>query len=815
MNTQKEWGGCGSAEMLDARFALKGTKKAYAPDRTYTTKHIRLEIGVDIAKETIDGRCTARLRALTDGSNPMVFDAVHFKILGVRWDGSPARHHYRDHQLTVYPRRAMKTGQESTVEIRYRVVRPKLGMYFIKPDRHYPNRPVQVWTQGEDEYARYWFPCHDAPHDRITSEVIASVPRGFLAVSNGRLVKRSTRGGSTKDVFHWRQDVPHATYLVTLAVGRFSVVKDRWRKKPVLYYCEKGREADARRAFGKTPKMLEFFSKAIGVDYPYPQYAQVAVADFIYGGMENTSATTQTDTALLDARAAVDYSSDELVAHELAHQWFGDYLTCKHWSHAWLNESFATYFDALFKRHDKGEDEYLYQMRANMEEYLNEDKDRYRRPIMTTAFRRPTDLFDRHLYEKGSVVLYMLHHLLGETLFWRSINTYVRTHAAGVVETDDLINAIETATGRNPRRFFDQWIYGAGHPEYRIRAWWDARKKAVNVRVVQTHATSPETGLFSVEAEFAFLTKSGEKRVKATIDQKSHFFVFPLREEPRAVLFDPDHRLLKKADFPKRESWWRVQLEEAANPLARIEAAHALASTAGPRAVAALQSALHQDAFWGVRAEAAKALGKCRGENAWTALVGALDVIDHPKIRRAIYASLRGLGGQSVANEIDKRWRSEESYFAEGEAIRTLASLRHPRLTRILEEELGKISWNDILRIAAVEAMAASRSSEWVPRLMEFTRPGHHQRLRMAAIRSLTALGPGREDIQHLFVTLTGDPFLLVRLAAVNGLKQIGDERVLPALRKLTDGDLDGRLKRFSEEAIEKIGKGIDEPPAR
>ena len=251
---------------------------------------------------------------------------------------------------------------------------------------------------------------------------------------------------------------------------------------PVDYYCEKGREQDTRRAFGKTPKMLEFFSNFIGVRYPFPKYAQVAAADFIYGGMENTSATTQTDAALLDERATLDYSSDELVAHELAHQWFGDYLTCKDWSHAWLNESFATYFDPLFKRHDKGEDEFLYTLRTNAETYFQEDKEHYRRSIVTKVYKRPTDLFDRHLYEKGSVVLHMLHRELGEELFRESIHAYVRKNAGRVCGNDGLDQCDRGNDGPQPaRRFFDQWVFGAGHPEFQspVRGGMRRRKKSI------------------------------------------------------------------------------------------------------------------------------------------------------------------------------------------------------------------------------------------------------------------------------------------------------------------------------------------------
>jgi aminopeptidase N len=279
-------------------------------------------------------------------------------------------------------------------------------------------------------------------------------------------------------LFHWKQEIPHATYLVTLAVGEFSEIKEFGAAKPVLYYVPKGREEDARRAFGKTPKMMEFFSAKIGVPYAYPKYAQVAALDFIFGGMENTSATTQTALTLHDERAHLDFSSDPLVAHELAHQWFGDLLTCRDWSHAWLNESFATYFEALFTEHDKGADEFAVELRQNEEIYFEEDRDHYRRAIVTKTFKQPSDLFDRHLYEKGSLGPPYVAGNVGRPGFleihWCLM---CGTTAGQVVETRQLLDAIEKATGKNLSKFFDQWVYGAGHPEYKVRYWWDARKR--------------------------------------------------------------------------------------------------------------------------------------------------------------------------------------------------------------------------------------------------------------------------------------------------------------------------------------------------
>jgi aminopeptidase N len=598
--------------------------------------------------------------------------------------------------------------------------------------------------------------------------------------------------------------------LVTLTVGRFSVIKDKWRNIPVTYYCERGREADTLRAFSKTPKMLEFFSKSIGVKYPYPKYAQIAAHDFIFGGMENTSATTQTEYALLDERAALDYTSDELVAHELAHQWFGDYLTCKDWGHAWLNESFATYFDPLFKRFDKGEDEFLYAIRTNVREYLAEDKERYRRSIATGTYRRPSDLFDRHLYEKGSVVLFMLHRILGEKLFWKAINTYVKDNRGRVVETLDLINAIEKATGYNMRKFFDQWVFGPGHPDYALTSWWDAAKKQINIRVVQTQAQGNGVGLFSVDTEFLFLTKGGEKREKVTIDQKAHLFKFSLPSEPDMVLFDPDHRVLKTVSFPKPEAWLLKQLVKDKNVLGRIDAAQELARRHSPAVLESLKKTLLNDPFWGVRAEAARAIGSLGTEEAATTLIHCLDVAEHPKVRRAIYEGLRSTRSKNAADAVEKRFRKEPSYFVEAEGVRLLGALRHPKAKAVIEETLKKESWNDVLRQAAVEAMGLSRSSTWIPTLLSYTKPGHHQRLRMAALRGLMMFKPATEQVKNRLVELTTDSFLLMQTAAARALTELGDERAVPALKKLTTGDRDGRLKRLAEEAINKLTKGFE-----
>ncbi|MBI3076678.1 MAG: HEAT repeat domain-containing protein [Deltaproteobacteria bacterium] len=804
--------GYGTGARAGGKFALPGARPQYPPDRTFDTEHIRLEVVLDLPRKALTGVCTTTLKALVDGAQAMTFDAVAFRLDHVSRDGGrPVRHRYDGRKLTVELARPLRAGERVKVAIAYRVRQPKLGLYFIGPDRQHPTRPTQVWTQGETEYARYWFPCHDAPQERMTSELIATVPEEFLVVSNGALVRTTHHARRLARTYHWRQTVPHSPYLVTLAAGRFSVIRDRWRRVPLLYYCQPGQEADARRALGKTPEMMAFFSRFIGIPYPYAKYAQVAAVDFIYGGMENTSATTLTARTLHDERAHLDFSSDPLVAHELAHQWFGDLLTCKDWSHAWLNESFATYFEALFKEQDLGKDEFAYEMSGNAQAYFDEDKERYRRPIVTRTYKAPDDLFDRHLYEKGSVVLHMLRYLLGDAEFRKAIRTYVRGHRGQVVETADLIEAIRLATGRNLQQFFDQWVFSPGHPEYRVRYWWEPRRRRAAVRVVQTQATDKETGLFAMPVEFAFHTPRGVRRFREVVEKKDHLFTFPLPTEPDLVLFDPDHWLLAKVDFVKPEAMWLRQLSQDPHPVGRLEAAQALGKLASPTATAALCRALPRESFWAVQGAIARALGASRSRQALEGLLEGLRRVTHPKARRVIFEALGEFREPQVLATLKERYRDEASYFAEAEAIKGIGRMRDASVLATLAPLLRRESWNDVLRAGAVEAIAASKAPEALPILKRHSAYGYQLSTRLAAIRGLAELGAGRGDVQAHLVRLTRDPDLLVRLAAVRALGQLGDERAVPALKRLTEGDLDGRLKRQAEEAIAKIREGMEE----
>jgi aminopeptidase N len=796
--------------VADGRFSYPGSTPHYAPDRLFDTRHIRLELALDFARKALQGKATLTLQAIADGAQTIVFDAVHFQDVKVRAKGKNLKFDYNDRQLKVHWPSPVRRNTVLSLDIHYRVVQPKLGLHFIGPDRQYPSKPVQAWTQGEDEYNRNWFPCHDAPQERATTEMIVTVPARYTAISNGALLQVKRRGKTR--TFHWKHQVPHPPYLVSLAVGEFTEIKDRWKRVPVLYFCPPGREEDSRRAFGKTPQMIDFFSKKLRVPYPYAKYSQVAAYDFIYGGMENTSCTTQTALTLHDERAHLDFSSDPLVAHELAHQWFGDLVTCKDWSHAWLNESFATYFEALFREHDLGADEFAYEMRGNAEAYFDEDQNRYRRPLSTKFYKNTNDLFDRHLYEKGSCILHMIRRLLGDRDWWQSIHTYLVRHKAQSVETINLIDAIQDTTGKNMRPFFDEWVFKGGHPDLKIRYWWNAKEKKIFIRLLQTQTVSEETPLYHIPVEWACLVRGQWKRFKETLEKKEHLFSFALPAAPELVLFDPDHSLLKKVDFAKSEEMWIVQLTEDPHVLGRVDAAQALGKLGSPSALQALRQALGKEKFWGVQSDIARALGHMCSNGALEALLDGLRTIMHPKVRRALYEALGAYPSPKVQAEIKSRLATEKSYFAEGEALRALGRMKDPALMSLFKEYLKKESWNDTFRCAALDAIGSLQLAESRALLKQHSRYGFHPNVRMTAIRRLALLGrAAREDIQSHLLELLSDKYLLVQLAVVRALGSFADERATDALMKYTSGDLDGRLKRAAEEAIRKIRKGMEQ----
>ncbi len=790
---------------MSGKFAKPGSKASYNPDQQFDTEHILLEISFDILKRIVNGKCTTTFRAIVNGAKELKFDALKMKILSVKLaDGTRLNNSYKNEQITVRLPKALSEGEAVSIAIEYRMVNPIAGVYFTAPDAGYPKKPLQIWTHGEAEESRYWFPCFDAPHDKATTEMIATVPKDFFALSNGALLDvRENKNKKTK-TFHWKQAIPHSTYLITLVTGRFSEIKDEWDGIPITYYVEPGREDEIKRAFGKTPKMVQFFSEKIGVRYPYEKYAQIAVADFVMGGMEHTTATTQTDRVLMDAKAYPEFTADWLVSHELAHQWFGDLLTCKEWGHAWLNESFATYFEALFTEHDLGRDEFEYEMYEKLHQYLDEDKNVYRRAIVTNFYKKPEDLFDRHLYEKGSLVLNTLRHYLGDDLYWKSINHYVSTYHSQPVETNDLINSIQAATGKNPRKFFDQWVFNPGHPELGVHYWWDQKTKTANVRITQK--SEGKNSFSSIPVELEFVTGNGSKKYTVTLENKKHEFKYKFSKEPRDFRLDPSFKVfLKTAAIVKPYDMWAYQLQNDRHCVGRFLAALEVAKVQTPAALAALTRAFNKEKFWGTAKEIALAIGKIRLGESRDFLIRALNV-KNPKVRRGVVEALGNFDDPIASAKLKSVFVSDKSYFVRAEAIRSIARFQKPDLMAWIKRALNTTSWNDTIRSQAVSVLAQVPTPEAQELMRKYVRYGQQPSTRGAALQAIAKQAKNDPKFLQDLYDLTEDKFTRIKHAAVNALGNLRLPQTTPILEKFSKNkDLPYRTTVLAEDALQKI----------
>ena len=358
-------------------FILPGQPTKYARDRNFRIEHTRIEIDLDFDKCSISGQVTHKISPFANRLRSVEFDSVDLAIIEAKVNGKDASFNIGPSSVRVDLGFDLDPGSSAEVNLSYTGT-PKKGLYFRGPTKNYPTRFLHAFTQGESADNRYWFPCYDYPNNKGTSEVLVHAPSNMTVISNGRLIS-VTEAQTGKKLWHFSQEIPHSSYLQSLVVGEYEKISELHGGISVEYYVPSERKQDAARSFGKTPKMLDFFSKVTGQKYPYPKYAQSVVSEFMFGGMENISATTLTDLTLHDEREHMDYQSDDLVSHELAHQWFGDLLTCSDWSHAWLNEGFATYFNALFREQDNGWDDFQYAMQINYEFLIEEVEERYHR----------------------------------------------------------------------------------------------------------------------------------------------------------------------------------------------------------------------------------------------------------------------------------------------------------------------------------------------------------------------------------------------------------------------------------------------------
>jgi len=838
-------------------FELPGDKVHYAPDRPADIQHVKLEIALDFEQEAVSGTAYTTFVTLYEEIKTIAFDAFELDIDKVTLnDGKELAYSASGNQLIVTLDRAYRYGEEFTVAVTYHA-RPRTGLHFIKPAPEDPTRPEQAWTFGQPRYHSYWFPCHDAPNDRATLEIIVTVPARFLTVSNGNLLSVADHG-ATK-THHWRLDVPQAMYLVSLVVGDFAVIEDRYNGKPVNYYVRKDRKDDAHLYMGKTPEMIRFFSQYTGVDYPYDKYAQTVV-EIYTGAMEHTTATTHGFTLLLDQRASLDTGPEyrAVVAHELAHQWFGDLVTCRDWPNGWLNEGFATYCEELWNEHDLGVDYFKQSMLNNKNGYISEDR-RYRRPVVYYVYYdQGFELFDYHIYFKGAWVLHMLRHQLGDAAFRRAIKAYLERYREREVITADLERTFEEATGRSLEQFFQQWIYSGGYPAFEVSYSWDSEHSMAKVKIKQAQKVDELTPCFVTPVDLAFTvpnsdagdgqeTRSIPLRVVVGEDgQIEQSFYMPLEREPVLVRFDPDGWLLKTVKFERSATILRYQLAHDPDMLGRSEAAGALADKGEEESIEALSTSLNTDPFWGVRVATAEALGSLGSEKAQSVLIKALQELDAQQFPRERTAIVRALGKFQAPQQTELAQRSAEvlqallqrgdvSYRVEAGAADALGRTRIAGNVEFLLKLLAeRRTWMNVVERGIFNGLGASGEERVVAEIANYLLENTSAiTLRLGAVAGLMAVGHNHylyseEARQRAVTALTNavehDTWEPTRSLAADALAALGEKRAIDVLERSASHELSSGVQRQmrlaahelrtgdkGDEQIKQLRKGLDE----
>jgi aminopeptidase N len=696
----------------------------YTRSHDYHLVHQRIEVGnFNWDSTSLDGRVATTLVALRPGLDSVILDAGKRLVVERVTDaqGTTLRSAARGDTLVVFPARPAAFGDTLRFTITYHAqIENGHGLTFIKPEGQ-EHRPQQIWSQGEDHDNHHWFPTYDFPNDKMSWEVAATVPAEYAVVANGRLVADQPHTGGTHTVT-WREDLPSATYLVSLVVAPLVRIPDRWRSVPVDYYVYRADSGRARRLFGVTPDMIEVYSRLTGLPYPWVKYAQTTVADF-FGGMENVSATTLVDW-LPDDRAYLDrpWYRWILIPHELAHQWFGDYVTTENWANMWLNEGFAEfmpgqYWGTRLGRH--AEDDY----------YLDE----YRQYRQIDARRRMpvAALGSNNIYPKGALVLRMLLRYLGPERFWTALRTYLRRHALGNAITDDLREAVLEATGENLDWFWEQWLYEAGHPQFTVTAAYDTTTRKLLLTVKQTQvdtAKADSTGLryqtptvfrMPVTMRVGGAGAAGGDLVKRVLlaAREQTIEIPGLARAPEMVVFDDGNTILKELTFDEPTAWLAAQLARDPDLWNRQWAIDQLQTRSADSAAAgALARAVASADYFLTRAAAAEALGHFPASLAQAPLVAALRDTS-AQVRRAAITALGTEGGARAADLARSTFRDDSSYAVRAAALVALVEADSTARDSAVAWGLATRSYQDVIEESAYRIIAQTGDTSAIPTL--------------------------------------------------------------------------------------------------
>ena len=594
-------------------------------ERKFDLLHTKLELSFDWEEELVLGKATLRLKPYFYSVDKVILDAKDFEFQRVSFLGEDKdlKYTYDDKQLTIELGKTFSREEEITLYIDYTAspaatggsaaIQSDQGLFFINPRGEEPGKPRQIWTQGETEWNSKWFPTIDKPNERCTQEVYLTVDAGFKTLSNGLLVESVENGDGTRTDY-WKMEQPHAPYLFMIAVGDFAVVKEEWQDIPVEYYVEPEYEKSAKAIFSHTPEMLQFFSDKLKLKYPWPKYSQIVVRDYVSGAMENTTASIFGEFVQKHERELIDNHNERIVAHELFHHWFGDYVTCESWANLTMNEGFANYSEYLWFEHKYGVDEADYHLLTEWGGYFSSSRNNAH-PLIYFGHEDKEDMFDAHSYNKGGAVLHMLRNIVGADAFWAALNLYLTDNAYQAVEVHNLRLAFEKASGRDLNWFFNQWYLEQGHPQLNVTFDYDESAGKARVKVEQQQDPVESYPVFQLPVKVDIYLEAGKEPIseEIIIDQREQEFSFDVSAKPKLINFDADRTLLAEVTTNKTAEEYAFQFQNAPKFLDRFEALQGVGTDNDLKSMVA-KGAIKDD-FWVIRGLGIQSLQELDGEN--------------------------------------------------------------------------------------------------------------------------------------------------------------------------------------------------------
>jgi aminopeptidase N len=658
------------------------------PAKINSLIHTRLEATFDFSKSWMYGKVWITLEPHFYPTDSLNLDAKSMTVNEVSMvkDGKkiPLKYGYDGLNLSITLDRTYRGGENYTVFIDYiakpgesseegsRAISVAQGLYFINPTGTEKEKPTQIWTQGETESNSGWVPTIDKPNQKTTNEISMTVPAKFRTLSNGLLVKQKKHPDGTR-TDTWRMDLPHAPYLMMMAAGEYSIITDKYKGKEVSYYVEKEYAPVARQIFGLTPEMIGFYSDVTGVDYPWPKYSQIVVRDFVSGAMENTTATTHSESAQQDARQLIDGNSwEDVIAHELFHMWFGDYVTTESWSNLSINESFADFGELLWNEYKYGKDAAGEHNTTAMQSYLFSNSSK--KDLVRFYYRSREELFDAVSYQKGGRILNMLRNYTGEEAFYKSINLFLTKHKFRAVETQELRLAFEEVTGKDLNWFWNQWFYGSGHPKLDISYDYDQSTQNAKVFIKQNQPDK----IFKLPVAIDIYQGGGKKRYSVWLENKADTFAFPSSSKPDLINVDGEKILLCEKTDHKTLDNFIFQYENAALYADRREAIDfaSLNQTIDPKAFKFLKNTIN-DRYQGLRIYAIQKLNLLDDsiKKSSEPLLAGLAQHDASTLIRS--AAIQALGRYKKEEYKDLFLKSlnDSSYSVAGNALLALGSI--------------------------------------------------------------------------------------------------------------------------------------------